>query len=31
LPWCAAGAEWTLTLVNAPADFNLYLALMPAF
>jgi hypothetical protein len=26
LPWCAAGAEWTLTLVDPPADFNLYMA-----
>jgi hypothetical protein len=24
LPWCAAGAEWTLTLVDPPADLNLY-------
>jgi len=26
LPWCAAGAEWTLTLVDPPADLNLYMA-----
>jgi hypothetical protein len=26
LPWCAADAEWTLTLVDPPADLNLYVA-----
>src|SRR6266852_1550945 len=26
LPCCAAGAEWTLTLVDSPADLNLYMA-----
>jgi len=25
LPCCAAGAEWTLTLVDSPADLNLYM------
>jgi hypothetical protein len=28
LPWCAAGAEWTLTLVDPPADLNLYVTIV---